>query len=553
MLHVGLCPQGCGMMVPRDEIQLHMIKTCTNKDSWGRQYINCPARCGTRMMRKDFLEHISYACKYRLSECPLNCGNYLKFDKIQLHIYFCPMRPVCCQPGMKSCERVFNRWFYPLEGIIDESMLLSGSLSMEKSGSLEDREKTQLNSHIETSSSVVTIEGKVYMKDDIRMRPCVRHRSSILMYAIKAKELVMAEYIIKATNKRDLDIENSFGHTALTIAAKMGLLQFVELLVQSGANFCIETSTGNTPLIEAVKSGSLDVVEYLAKAGALVRYKTYKHRKSSMDWAKVLGYKMIERSLDIHAVVQAQIVEIFKYIAKGDTDKVRALVEPGDFFKPTNASELSTKLHLLFVDKDKAEEDSILLEKLLRDQDEIVRVEQGKYDELVEEVNKNEKQVQEIAADVVKYETKVHNAFHKFEDLAATFLRSDFEELTRMSRPSVTVCLAVQIFGIMYNILDADPRSVYDTNIGSSSFKDWWKSVMKVMVNSSDTMKRMKGFSLAKLSGPIGNTLLLRAREVYQQLKKAVEKQDLPVYRSSIMYQCNITLSLIQSYFSSNF
>jgi hypothetical protein len=530
VLHLGLCPQGCGMMVPRDGIQLHMIKTCTNKDSWGRQYINCPARCGTRMMRKDFLEHISYTCKYRLSECPLNCGNYLKFDKIQLHIYFCPMRPVCCQPGMKSCERVFNRWFYPLEGIIDENMLFSGSFSVEKSGTIEDLEKLKFNSHVETLSSVVSIEGKVYMKDDIRMRPCVRHGSTILMYAIKAKELIMAEYIIKATCKRDLDVENSFGHTALTIAAKLGLVQFVELLVQNGANFSIETSSGNTPLIEAVKSGSLDVVEYLAKAGALVRYKTYKHRKSSMDWAKVLGYKMIQRSLDIHAVVQAQIVDIFKYIAKGDTDKVRALVEAGDFFKPTNVSELSEKLHTLFVDKDKAEEDGILYEKMLRDQDEVVRVEQGKYDELIEEVDKNEKQVQRIAADVVKYETKVHKAFHKFEDLAATFLRSDFEELTRMSRPNITVCLAVQIFGIMYNILDADSRSVYDTNIASSSFKNWWKSVMKVMVNSSDTMKRMKGFSLAKLSGPIGDTLLLRAREIYQQLQNIVKKQVLSVY-----------------------
>ena len=79
---LNLCPQGCGEQIPRDELAYHMKKLCPNQDSWGRQVINCPARCGKRMMRKEFLEHISYHCGYRLAECPLHCGNYLKFDKV---------------------------------------------------------------------------------------------------------------------------------------------------------------------------------------------------------------------------------------------------------------------------------------------------------------------------------------------------------------------------------------------------------------------------------------------------------------------------------------
>ena len=48
---------------------------------------------------------------------------------------------------------------------------------------------------------------------------------------------------------------------------------------------------------------------------------------------------------------------------------------------------------------------------------------------------------------------------------------------------------------------------------------------MLVMCNSEDTIKRLKGFSLAKLNGKHGEMLLSRAREVYKELTKATSKQ----------------------------
>jgi len=203
------------MMVARDELPVHLTKLCSNQEAWGRQWVNCPARCGSRFMRKDLLEHISYRCNYRLSECPLNCGNYLKFDKIKLHIYFCPMRPVCCQPEMKSCERIFHRWFYPLDDIGPEfSFMDNSSLDAPSEVHTNVKSKSKLinQGSSYSSTSIVTIEGKVYMKDDIRMRPCQRHGSTVLMYAVKAREFVLAEYIIKAVQGKDINYENSFGH-----------------------------------------------------------------------------------------------------------------------------------------------------------------------------------------------------------------------------------------------------------------------------------------------------------------------------------------------------
>ena len=37
---------------------------------------------------------------------------YLQFDKLRTHLYFCPKRPVCCEPGAKECNKLFFKWFY---------------------------------------------------------------------------------------------------------------------------------------------------------------------------------------------------------------------------------------------------------------------------------------------------------------------------------------------------------------------------------------------------------------------------------------------------------
>ena len=72
----------------------------------------------------------------------------------------------------------------------------------------------------------------------------------------------------------------------------------------------------------------------------------------------------------------------------------------------------------------------------------------------------------------------------------------------------------------MYSILDPDPSIVYETD--SKAMLPWWRKVMEVMRSSADTMKRLKGFSLAKLNGPYGALLLSRARDIYRKLSDAM-------------------------------
>ena len=52
----------------------HIENTCEKKGTFFSRKIFCPVGCGLRLMRRDVIEHVSYYCKRRLTDCPFRCG-----------------------------------------------------------------------------------------------------------------------------------------------------------------------------------------------------------------------------------------------------------------------------------------------------------------------------------------------------------------------------------------------------------------------------------------------------------------------------------------------
>ena len=164
----------------------------------------------------------------------------------------------------------------------------------------------------------------------------MRHGITALMYAVRAAESPLLEHILRLTQGVDIDLENNQADTALTMACKLGRLSFVELLLENGADVNLETEGGRTALIEATKGGHTAIVEILIRAGADVAYRTRKHSKSAVSWARQLGNLDLLRSLEIGAVVQAQQYVLFIAISRGDLVKVKEIVAEGERFQPSN-------------------------------------------------------------------------------------------------------------------------------------------------------------------------------------------------------------------------
>lgn len=244
-----LCLQGCGKSIRKELLQHHMQHECENRAYFYQRYVSCPIGCGKTMMLQQVLEHICYVCKRRLSDCPLGCGDTIQFDKMKAHLYFCPKRKICCEPGRKQCEKLFYQWFYKkndsnddLESVEDEDFNDAKTSALVKTVKFCDSTASM------TSQSSIFIEpsGRVSLKSDLLLIQCEKHGISALMTAVKANEYIMADYIIRQTNGKDLDLESDAGDTALTIACRLGRYELVELLLQNGAYVNKETNSGRT-------------------------------------------------------------------------------------------------------------------------------------------------------------------------------------------------------------------------------------------------------------------------------------------------------------------
>lgn len=81
----------------------------------------------------------------------------------------------------------------------------------------------------------------------LRMHTCKLHNCTLVFAALRHNDFALMEHLCKQIqDSADIDIENIFGDTALTLACRMGKLNFIELLVQHAADINKETSNGRT-------------------------------------------------------------------------------------------------------------------------------------------------------------------------------------------------------------------------------------------------------------------------------------------------------------------
>lgn len=119
------------------------------------------------------------------------------------------------------------------------------------------------------------------------------------------KELIKAvleddeETFMKILDKHDLSVINfqdTAGFTALHYAVQDNKYDFVEKLLNAGADFELQDEYGNTALIRAVSSfkGDGRIIELLLANGA-DRNKKNNYGKSAVEWAKnIVNYDIVK-------------------------------------------------------------------------------------------------------------------------------------------------------------------------------------------------------------------------------------------------------------------
>jgi hypothetical protein len=102
--------------------------------------------------------------------------------------------------------------------------------------------------HSLSSDSSVYHDGfEMKFHHHLRLHVCHLHKQSMIFSALRHNDFPLMEHIAKQIKESaDIDFEDIYGDTALTLACRSGKLNFIELLVEHSADVNIETSNGRT-------------------------------------------------------------------------------------------------------------------------------------------------------------------------------------------------------------------------------------------------------------------------------------------------------------------
>lgn len=126
--------------------------------------------------------------------------------------------------------------------------------SRKKSIDRGDNESKSVHSALSVVSNTTVDTCQYYIEDNamklreqLRMEFCARHHTSLIMAAIRYDELPLMEFITHHVKEsEDIDKENIYGDTPLTLACRLGKLDFVKQLLQHGADINKESFNGRT-------------------------------------------------------------------------------------------------------------------------------------------------------------------------------------------------------------------------------------------------------------------------------------------------------------------
>eukprot|EP01041_Mallomonas_annulata_P000359 gene359-658_t len=370
------------------------------------------------------------------------------------------------------------------------------------------RKSTVYEIREDKSTSIYVEDDKMNYRENLKLIPCIRHGITALMYAIRASEGPLLEHILRLTEGEDIDLESNNGDTALTIACRLGKISYIEMLLENGADINIETESGRTALIEATRGGHIPVVELLIRAGADVTYKSRKYGKSALGWARQLGLMDLLRTLEIGAVVQAQLNVLFNAISCGDLDKVKAIVADGEPFHPLNTVLLRNQMEKHFSELKIKQVELMEVEEQINKVRNEVATSTSAAQDIQKEVDASKKELDSVSEELHRKRKGITKLFETYEKAVHHLHPADLEEIARLRDKDELILIAALGCGVAMGILPIDDK----TTTYSLHPKDayiWWPRMASEFQEPLRLMTKMQKFSWASLQG-MQKTALLR-------------------------------------------
>lgn len=315
------------------------------------------------------------------------------------------------------------------------------------------------------------------------------------------------------------------------------------------------------------------MIEYLLKEGCMVSYKTARHGRTALDWARryntseiqayeerrrnqlkrlekrgsnqtmmednpegreeevllmelteeqkrLMGRPRTVRVLELAHLVQQQCNLMFQKIATGDTDYIIGIIKDGDFFDVRNEEKAYAAMdkHLLLAQQ--ADQDIVAVQQKMYGLSDKIDLAQAKYKDCLKALQEAEERLEsthhiEVAADV-----SINKYFTIYEKAATKLSTVDIEEINRVHEPTSLLLTSLYTFGLVFDLFDVESEE----NGPNQSFKR----------TNSSTIGMQNSYR-------IGNQSL-----TYDQIQSS-RGQWLPVVKRQMLKSID-TLRLIQTF-----
>eukprot|EP01038_Epipyxis_sp_PR26KG_P005643 gene5643-7790_t len=567
---ISECPLGCGEeMMFRDQLE-HVNYKCA------KRLTECPRLCGNCVALDLMPEHLIYCPKREIScdPCIKTCTKYLH-HWFYRQIDHPAMKPIEDDVGNNndlnqqnsfisfinttnspesplppSTKVELNTMVIDFSKTTKNSSFLDGFKFASKSQRKSKKQSNQLNSTSlhqlsnsltlnntgGTSTSIYYDGNQMKLHNELRMFTCAKHNMTLLMTSIKIGEFGLTEYILKQSLEyEDVDIENIYGDTALTIACRLGKHDFVEILIHHGADVNKETSHGKTALIEATKADveKVSIIELLIQSGCIADYKTFKHSKTAIDWARCLHRIHSIRILELAIMVQNQMNIIFNAITTGKYEVVTKLIASGLFFHPNNEmiayKEMQKYINLL-------DETTLIVNKYKNKMDEMNKRVENSRQERENKIKEKEMLIFKMKKAFEEEENiskSLSKEFVNYDKTLSGLHQSDINELMRVSEPSSLLNMALFIFGIVFEFLNIEDYPDTYQAIAPDTIKAWYLPLItqlfpKVALNSSAKLiySKLRSFNIDKLLTDRMKGIIIRSKHFYVELFQAIENEE---------------------------
>ncbi len=290
-------------------------------------------------------------------------------------------------------------------------------------------------------------------------------------------------------------------------------------------------------LIEATRCATeqFQLLEFLLKSGAMVDYKTKKHGRTAIDWAKLLNRPMSIRILELASIVQRQSAFLFNAIATGDLDVVKGIVSAGDFFDPL----CDSKYYKAMIDQALLQDEAMASLTLTRKRHAgltaKVEAAMAKHLECAQLLTNAENDLEsafrteELVGRAISFE------FTLFERIALSLVKVDLEEVLPISNPDLPLRIAVFGYGVVFDILDlksvfidAKQSPEFYNEFNPSKLPDWYSSVAKLLsTTSAACLRQLQTFTVTRLKIDKAVPIIGWAKHLFVELTEAIESTKL--------------------------